>query len=187
MLNLVDKNDVKYEGEEICENFDFELMCSKSHPHEYELMCSKRHPHEYYGVRYLLSIVYKQYEISLNGGEPAGYPDITTFRIIDDLNDDEKLWEVKIVNNNTIIFGFDQIFHMSRDANVLIFRKDQEEIEPIDIIKFEDIISGKYDKYEISVVANIDIITAKFFVDCLKSKKTLESIRKLIEKQNKEI
>lgn len=158
MLEIVDKKDVKYEGGRIYESLEFDLKCSKYHPHEY------------YGVKYLLSVGYKQHEISINGKDQAGYPDITTFRIIDSANNDWKLWEVKIVRNNTIIFGLDQILHMPRDTNILIFRKDQEEIEPIDTVKFEDIISGKYNKYEVSVVAHIDLQAAIFLGECLSTK-----------------
>lgn len=109
-----------------------------------EFMYSKKYPHANIGIKYLIKIGYKIEEIhpTYRGN---GCPDIITFR-----NNETLYWEVKLISGaKNIFFTKDQIILMEKDTTILIFRKGQKDIDPIEIIRFRDLLNSE--KYSINV------------------------------------
>lgn len=89
--------------------------------------------HERPGIKYLLSIGYKIKDIYITNRSP----DIIT-------KNDNQGWEIKFVRSGRLYFTANQQC-MKRDTNILVF--DNNNSWPIDIIKFADILSGRYYRY----------------------------------------
>lgn len=124
---------------------------------------SNRRSHENLGVNYLLKLGYKDDDIIINvypGSGKSGMPDLTTKN--DNIN-----WEVKLAVGQIVTFTFQQLVNMQDDDIVLIF-SSYNKSEPVDVIKFGDILDGKYDyKYKFVVETVLDISSATIVAEYL--------------------
>lgn len=99
--------------------------------------------HEDKGIYYLKYLGYKNSDIRKNNGGD-GIADLST------MSDDQD-WEVKIVGSSKSVgFTYEQIKNMRKDTNVLIFGTHGYP----DVLKFDDILSGKY-KNKYNFIVNI--------------------------------
>lgn len=89
--------------------------------------------HERPGIKYLLSMGYKIKDIYITNRSP----DIIT-------KNDGQGWEIKFVKSGRLYFTANQLC-MERDTNILVF--DNNNSDHIDIVKFADILSGRYYRY----------------------------------------
>ena len=124
---------------------------------------SYRREHENLGVNYLLKLGYKDDDIIINvypGSGESGVPDLTTES--DNIN-----WEVKLAVGQTITFTSQQLMNMRDDDIILIF-SSYHKSDPVDVVKFGDILEGKYDnKYKFVVDFILDISSASVVAEYL--------------------
>ena len=119
--------------------------------------------HANLGISYLLKLGYKNDNIIINvwpGSGKSGMPDLTTKN--DNIN-----WEIKLAVGQTITFTFQQFANMKEGDIVLIF-SSYHKSDPVDVIKFGDILDGKYDhKYKFVVNLVLDISSATIVIEYL--------------------